>query len=61
MEELLEWLRTEGWKRSMPSNAQARQLLKALYWISEEDKQEHGGYGFGQLIGCIEEFTLMPQ
>ena len=58
MEELLEWLRTEGWKRSMPTNAQARQLLKALYWISEEDKQEHGGFGFGQLISCLEEFTF---
>lgn len=35
-----------------------RQLLKALYWIPEEERQDHGGFGFGQLISCLEEFTL---
>lgn len=58
MEELLEWFRTEGWKRSTPSILQARQLMKALYWISEEDKQEKSGFGFGQLITQVEYFTV---
>ena len=35
-----------------------RQLLKALYWIPEEHKKDHGGFGFGQLISCLEEATL---
>lgn len=35
-----------------------RQLLKALYWIPEKERQDHGGFGFGQLISCLEEFTL---
>ena len=35
-----------------------RQLLKALYWIPEEDKNDHGSFGFGQLISCLEEMTL---
>jgi hypothetical protein len=35
-----------------------RQLLKALYWIPEEHKKDHGGFGFGQLISCLEEITL---
>jgi hypothetical protein len=58
MEDLLEWFRTEGWKNSIPSVLQARQLMKALYWVSEEDKQDHGGYGFGQLITRVEYFTV---
>lgn len=58
MEDLLEWFRTSGWKNSIPSVLQARQLMKALYWISEEDKQDHGGYGFGQLITQVEYFTV---
>lgn len=58
MKELLEWFRTEGWKNSAPTVLQARQLMKALYWVSEEDKQDHGGYGFGQLITQAEYFTV---
>lgn len=30
-------------------------IIKAIH---EEDKQEKGGYGFGQLISCLEEFTF---
>lgn len=58
MEEFKEYLQNGNWKLYKPDQAWVRQLLKALYWISEEDKQEQGGYGFGQLISCLEEFTL---
>ena len=58
MEEFKEYLEVGNWKLYKPDQAWVRQLLKALYWVSEEDKQERGGYGFGQLISCLEEFTL---
>jgi hypothetical protein len=58
MEDMKEYLQEGNWKLYGPEQAGVRQLLKALYWISEEDKQEKGGYGFGQLISCLEEFTL---
>lgn len=58
MEEFKEYLQNGNWKLYKPDQAWVRQLLKALYWVSEEDKQEQGGYGFGQLISCLEEFTL---
>lgn len=35
------------------------QLGKALYWVSEEDRQDHGGYGFGQLISVVHELLVM--
>lgn len=40
------------------NNVGARQILKALYWIPEDMRKDHGGFGFGQLISCLEEFTL---
>ena len=40
-----------------PEQAGVRQLLKALYWIPEELKQNRG-YSFSQLISCLEEFTF---
>ena len=58
MEEFKEYLEVRNWKLYKPDQAWVRQLLKALYWVPEEDKQEQGGYGFGQLISCLEEFTL---
>lgn len=58
MEEMKEYLENGNWKLYRPEQAWVRQLLKALYWIPEEDKQEKGGYGFGQLISCLEEFTF---
>lgn len=33
------------------------QLLKALYWIPEEERKDHGGFGFGQLIDCLTELV----
>lgn len=29
------------------------QLLKALYWLPEEDRKEQSGYGFGELISFL--------
>jgi hypothetical protein len=58
MENMKEYLENGNWKVYKPEQAWVRQLLKALYWIPEEDKQEKGNYGFGQLISCLEEFTF---
>ena len=58
MEEFKEYLENGNWKLYKPNQVWVRQLLKALYWVSEEDKQEKNGYGFGQLISCLEECTF---
>lgn len=58
MEEFKEYLMNGYWTSYKPEQAWVQQLLKALYWIPEEDKQERNGYGFGELISCLEEFTL---
>ncbi len=58
MEDFKKYLENDNWKLHKPEQAWVRQLLKALYWIPEEDKQERNGYGFGKLISCLEEFTL---
>ena len=58
MEAMKEYLENGNWKLYIPEQKWVRQLLKALYWIPEEDKQEKGGYGFSQLISCLEEFTF---
>lgn len=58
MEDFKEYLENGNWKLYKPEQAWVRQLLKALYWIPEENKQERGGYSFSQLISCLEEFTL---
>lgn len=55
---MVDTLRHGYWDRFKEDKAGIRQLLKALYWIPEEDRKDHGGYGFGQLISCLEEFTL---
>ena len=58
MEAMKEYLEKGNWKLCRPEQAGVRQLLKALYWIPEEDKQERNGYSFSQLISCLEEFTF---
>ena len=58
MEAMKEYLEKGAWKFGNPEQAWVRQLPQALYRIPEEDKQERGGYGFGQLISCLEEFTF---
>jgi hypothetical protein len=34
------------------------QLRKALYWIPEEDRKDHGCFSFGQLVSCLEELEM---
>ena len=58
MEAMKEYLENGNWKLYRPGQSGVQQLQKALYWIPEEDKQEKGGYSFGQLISCLEKFTL---
>ena len=58
MEDMLKALQQKDWGGVMSSNVGCRQILKALYWIPEEHRKDHGGFGFGQLISCLEEATL---
>jgi hypothetical protein len=58
MEEMVNAFQKGDWNAIKNNELGVRQLLKALYWIPEEDKKEHGSFGFGQLISCLEEFTF---
>lgn len=59
MEEMITYFQSGNWNAIKSNELGVRQLLKALYWIPEEMRQDHGGFGFGQLISCLEEFTIM--
>lgn len=58
MEIMVKRLQCGDWEGIKRYEAGVRQLLKALYWIPEDERKDHGGFGFGQLISCLEEFTL---
>lgn len=58
MDRMIRFLKEGKWDVIKGDSQGVRQLLKALYWISEEDRKDHGGFGFGQLISCLEIFTL---
>lgn len=58
METMVDLLKKGAWEEIKNNEAGVRQLLKALYWIPEENKKDQGGFGFGQLISCLEEFTF---
>lgn len=58
MEIMLNTIKLGNWDEFMSQEAGVRQLLKALYWIPEDQRQDHGGFSFGQLISCLEEFTF---
>lgn len=58
MEIMLDILKSSDWNALQEQEQGVRQLLKALYWIPEDQRQDHGGFGFGQLISCLEEFTF---
>ena len=58
METMIEYLKKNSWEDIKNYEPGVRQLLKALYWVSEEQKKDRGGFGFGQLISCLEEFTF---
>jgi hypothetical protein len=58
METMIELLKRGSWEEIKNNKAGIRQLLKALYWVSEEQKKDQDGFSFGQLISCLEELTL---
>lgn len=58
MERMIKHFQSGNWRAIENDTLGVRQLLKALYWIPEEDKKERGSFGFGQLISCLEEFTF---
>jgi hypothetical protein len=59
MERMVKYLQSANWEAVKCEIQGVRQLLKALYWIPEDMRKDHGGFGFGQLISCLEEFTLI--
>ena len=59
MERMVKYLQSGNWEAVKSEVQGVRQLLKALYWIPEDMRKDHGGFGFGQLISCLEEFTLI--
>ena len=59
MERMVKYLQSANWEAVKREIQGVRQLLKALYWIPEDMRKDHGGFGFGQLISCLEEFTLI--
>lgn len=58
MEKLVQDLQQKDWRSVSANKTGVRQLLKALYWIPEGERRDHGRFGFGQLISCLEEFIL---
>lgn len=58
MEIMLDTIKSGNWNAIKEQEQGVRQLLKALYWIPEDLRQDHGGFSFGQLISCLEEFTF---
>lgn len=58
MERMITLFKEGRWEIIKENELGVRQLLKALYWIPEDCKKDQGGFGFGQLISCLEEFTL---
>lgn len=58
MERMIKYLQVGNWEAIKHEEQGVRQLLKALYWIPEDMRKDHSNFGFGQLISCLEEFTL---
>ena len=58
MEDMVKALQFGEWKSVITNKLGVRQLQKALYWISEEDRKDHGAFSFGELISCLDELTL---
>lgn len=56
MQEIVEQFKQSDWSAISRNPAGVRQLLKALYWIPDSERADHGG--FGQLISCLEEFAI---
>ena len=59
MERMVKYLQAANWEAVKCEIQGVRQLLKALYWIPEDMRKDHGGFSFGRLISCLEAFTLI--
>lgn len=59
MEDMILILDEKKW--SSIKDQHARQLLKALYDVPEEHKEDCKNYSFEQLISCLETYTFGPQ
>lgn len=59
MQEFINSLRYSRWHECLNNTLGIYQLQKALYWIPEDMRQDHGGFSFGELISCLEEATLI--
>ena len=55
MQELINSLRYSRWNECLNNILGILQLQKALCWIPEDMRQDHGGFSFGELINCLEE------
>lgn len=58
MQGLSDSLKYQLWSECLHNSLGIQQLRKALYWIPEEMRQDHGGFSFGELISCLEEVTI---
>lgn len=58
MNNMIQYLSHGCWNSVLEDKVGIYQLLKALYWIPEEDRKDHG-FSFGELISCLEEATLI--
>lgn len=59
MEDMIESLNKDDWHSVRANKLGIHQLLKALYWVDDEDKAELLGIGFGQLINTVTELALI--
>ena len=58
MQDMVKALQLGDWESVRTNKAGIHQLQKALYWISEEERKDHGPFSFGQLISFLDECTL---
>lgn len=53
MQDTIEALKKGDLKYILNSQYACEQVAKALYWVSEEDRKERNGIGFGRLVSVI--------
>lgn len=58
MEAMVKYLQFGEWGFIKDFPAGVAQLRKALYWIPEDMRKDHGSFSFGQLISCLEELEM---
>jgi hypothetical protein len=58
MEETVRAFERKDWTYLSHFPAGIAQLRKALYWVSEDQRKDLKGFGFGQLVSCLEELEM---